>query len=404
MNYCNICAGRCVTTYTEKFYPKGERMVRSLLLGNYDVVMRRLYENPHLFLYEAGKYRRNVFRYAIYKIVSLGGCNVDANYAFIQCLLEFGRSNLTAEEYNEWSHSYNVVQIGVGTYYRYPIYKNDLKMIRFLLDNEIPFPSHILVACVSPSPHGSKFKQDFDPDIAIEMMIEFLSRGADPSGCSSNDLVSCNYFSYSFPVLIRSISCDWFKRILELLYIYEIEFDRGSKFINKSNFDTEEEYINYTCMMWSYSDFEGPESINWISLSFNEIIEYLAFLNPIADNCTVSNCTVSNCVGLDQTASNILYTFILYFSDKYDANFLSNELVRQYFDYILKNNIQQLIVGSINEMYCSNEMYRGDNVLPYYEIMENKMRLFINSVEQKIPFLLSLMDISKKNNLFIVYL
>jgi hypothetical protein len=96
MEYCAICDGQCVESTSN--YPKGERMIRSLILGNYDVVMRRLNENPHLFLYKAGKWGRNVFRSALFKIVN----EQTGDYSFLEKLLEFGQTHLSPEKYKNW--------------------------------------------------------------------------------------------------------------------------------------------------------------------------------------------------------------------------------------------------------------------------------------------------------------
>jgi hypothetical protein len=241
-------------------------MVRSLMAGNYDVVMKRLYENPHLFLYDAGLHHRNIFRYAIFRIIEKG-----EDYSFLRLLLDFGRANLSPEEYSDWLNSYNCLGIGVGTYYKYPIYKNDLKMVHFLLECGIPFPSNILLCCVS-NRLGAKFRlKNYDnSNTMIKMMFEFLSRGADPSGCEAHKLYSWSYLSFTFPLMFTDqIYKNEFKQILELLYIYGIDFDRGNKQADRSNFSTEEEYRRYTFM--GVIDDDKGLPLFWLSNQFYEL-------------------------------------------------------------------------------------------------------------------------------------
>jgi hypothetical protein len=100
-------------------------MARSLMVGNYDVVIKRLYENPHLFLYDAGLHRRNIFRYAIFRTIEKG-----EDYSFLRLLLDFGRANLSPEEYSDWLNSYNCLETGFKSIYdEYPIYINHINLL-----------------------------------------------------------------------------------------------------------------------------------------------------------------------------------------------------------------------------------------------------------------------------------
>jgi hypothetical protein len=376
------CGGSCVSTYRDKFHSRGEKMARSCMLGNYNIVMKHLYKNPHLFLYDAGPYHRNIFRYAIFRTIEKG-----EDYTFLQILLDFGKTNLTPEEYNMWLNSYNCLDIkGIGTYYKYPIYKNDLKMIRFLLKCEIPFPSEIILCCVSNT-LGRKFRPTFDTNIMIEMMFEFLSRGANSNGCKSNNLYSWSYLSFTFSIIFceQTYKKNEFKKMLELLYIYGIEFDRGNIFLDRFNFSTEEDYNRYRCLTHCH-DPQGL-SLYWLSNNFYEII------------CEIMTCGCSNTCLIIR--SNILYIFILYFSDKYNVDFslqASCGFVTQYFDHFLTNNIYKLIIDSaaIIEAIDNYE----DQSASFQQIFD-KMNCFILSTEQKIPFLLYLIE--GKNNTFFEY-
>jgi hypothetical protein len=345
---CDVCGGQCVET--QQHCNKGERMIRSLILGNYDIVMRRLYENPHLFLYGAGKWGRCVFRCALFKIVN----EQTRDYSFLEKLLEFGQNHLSPEEYENWLNLFSdSISIGVGTCYKYPIYKNDLKMIRFLLQHGFPFPPNIILCCVS-NVFGSKYRSgDSDYLIKIEIMIEFLSRGANPNGCLANKLVSHNYLSFTFPIMIHDFNVIYrqdFTKMLEILYIYGIEFD-----YNMSN----------------VSDIDNGKPLYWLAVSFYEII-CCYNLEKLKPN--------SNLV------SNILYIFILYYSDKYDVDFISNKLVNQYFENQLKNEIYYFIVKFIPDEidYCSTKI---------------EMNYFITKIEKKMQLLMYLMH---NNQLFIL--
>jgi hypothetical protein len=399
MTHCLVCQGYCVATYNDKFYPKGERMARSLMAGNYDVVMKRLYENPHLFLYDAGLHHRNIFRYAIFRTIEKG-----EDYSFLQLLLDFGRANLSPEEYSDWLNSYNCLGIGVGTYYKYPIYKSDLKMVHFLLEHGIPFPSNILLCCVS-NQLGAKFrlKNPDNSNTMIKMMFEFLSRGADPSGCEAHKPYSWTYLSFTFPLMfVDQIYKNEFKQILEFLYIYGIDFDRGNKHADRSNFSTEEEYIRYKIMGVIDDDKELP--LFWLSNQFYEIIREIM-------ECGCS-CSIIR--------SNILQIFILYFSDKYNVDFspqsqlqsqcklqsrcklqLRCKSVTQYFDHFLTDGIHKLIIDSIshirNQDYIRQLLADHSEDESYWDQMSilksinDKMNCFILSTDQKISFLLYLM-------------
>jgi hypothetical protein len=384
MAHCAACEGYCVAKYIDKFHPKGERMVRSFMAGNYDIVMKHLYKNPHLFLYEAGPYSRNIFRYAIFRTVERG-----EDYIFLQLLLEFGRANLSLEEYSEWLNSHNFLGIGVGTYYKYPIYKNDLKMVRFLLNCGIPFPSNIILCCVSNSV-GKKFRtidhKSANHGTIIEMMFEFLSRGADPSGCELHKLYSWSYLSFTFPIMMGDqIYKSGFKQMLELLYIYGIDFDRGNKLADKSNFSIEDEYNRYQ-MMGVIGDNEGLP-LFWLSSYFYEIVCGIMFGGEIMCDNEIMD-------GSENVRSNILCIFILYFSDKYNVDFSlqSQGPVAECFNHFLTNGIYKLTIESVR--YVRNSNYIRDdastNDMSILNVINNKMKFFISLTEQKIPFLLYL--------------
>jgi hypothetical protein len=360
MEHCDICDGQCVET--RQHCNKGERMICSLILGNYDVVMRRLYENPHLFMYKAGKWGRDVFRCAIFKIVN----EQTGDYSFLEKLLEFGQTHLSPEKYENWLNlNTDSISIGVGTHYKYPIYKNDLKIICFLLQHGFPFPSNIILCCVSNT-FGAKYRLSSTNDdyyeIKIKIMIEFLSRGANPNGCLAGHLISHDYLCFAFPIMIYDFNCmysHYYKKILEILYIYGIEFDIGSKLLRRNYFNSDEEYEKYSIHATVDSD---TSPLYWLKIGFYEIVNY---------NC--ENLSLDS-----NLVSNILYIFILYYSDKYDMNFISNELVNQYFEHQLKKEIYYFIIKFIPEEID-------------FEPTTIEMNYFITKIEKKMRLLMYLM-------------
>jgi hypothetical protein len=136
--------------------------------------------------------------------------------------------------------------------------------------------------------------------------------------------------------------------MLEILYIYGIEFDRGNTLLNSSHFN---------------SDVDIGKPLYWLESSFYEIIK-----NNDNDNVLVPD---SNLV------SNILYIFILYYSDKYDVDFIANEFVNQYFEHQLKTEIYYFIVKFI-----------PDEI--EYDATTIEMNYFITKIEKKMKLLMYL--------------
>jgi hypothetical protein len=215
-------------------------------------------------------------------------------------------------------------------------------------------------------------------------LIEFLSRGANPNGCEANKLVSWYYLSFTLPKLVLIcrnliIYSNHFTKILEILYIYGIEFDWGNTFLDQSNFASKEEYDEYRVM--SICEEYSGSQLYWMDDLFEELCYNDCFSNESCYNeCSNESC--SNELRPDSNfVLNILYIFILYYSDKYDIDFSSNEFVNQYLTNQLKSEIYYFIIK-----------YNSEKI---------KIKSFINQIEKKMKFLMYIMHNRKLYSLLL---
>ena len=133
---CINCGPICIKSFTKKFHPNGERMIKSFHYKNYSIVWNKLNKNSHYLLYKGGRFNRNILRCAIFR------CNAD----FVERLIKFGKKRLSQELYEEWINDDGGY---CGCYYTYPIYIQDIKMIKLLIRFGIPLKSTILLNSMS---------------------------------------------------------------------------------------------------------------------------------------------------------------------------------------------------------------------------------------------------------------
>ena len=226
MSHVNKCT-ECGNTFSlRKFLGQGERMIKSFhhiyysKKKSYDIIWERLQKNPHLLLYSAGLYHRNILRCAIFR----------SNYAFVEELINFGRISLSPELYEEWMNDRGGY-CHSGCYYRYPIYTQNIEMIELLLRLNVPFRKDSILATLpftnmEQHPNATTEKRLFILEI-------LLQNGACPNGYVGQDIDKIEYWHkesyFTFPNSVRFGILDHPDAgdIFTLLCKYGFDFDCG---------------------------------------------------------------------------------------------------------------------------------------------------------------------------------
>jgi hypothetical protein len=236
MSHETKCA-ECGNIYSrKKFLSEGERMVRSFHhihfspRKNYGIIWERLHKNPHLLLYLAGRRHRNILRCAIFR----------QDYRFVEELINFGKSALSPELYEEWMNCRGGYTYS-GCYYRYPIYAQDIDMIQLLIRLGVPFRKTSILETFPFINMPPNTNQTLEKKLFILELL--LQNGANPNGHEIEDREieywhKEDYFTFAnsiqFGILVHPDAGD----IFTLLCKYDFDFDRGIEVLTNVDIST----------------------------------------------------------------------------------------------------------------------------------------------------------------------
>jgi hypothetical protein len=397
MNICNVCnvcvvsraslygggTTFCVSEYIG-YLPIGEKMIKLLRHKNYEFVMQKLHTNPHLLLYNGGKYKRNILRHAIFEAVEC-----QKNYSFIQDLLDFGKAHLSLEMYNKWINleTVSVTPNTTKSYYKYPIEKKDIKMIKLLLANNIPYPYHVILLCVS----GSKYSSAFDLNTYIEVLSLFLAKGADTNGCLSHKLIADDYNNFTISTIMQLPDFYYhdFRPILDLLFIFGVNFDYGRDFVPQEMFENYDEYhanyLFYTCISL---EEKQKHIIWWLSYSMHEVISLGQYLTSCHNFVLKIDSPV---------VTNITHIILLYFSQSFNIDLVFADLANSA-DLVnladLVNSADLADFAKFVQKFIF-QFIQSENKKPHFwRSCDNSMNDVIDNLHKKLPFFIFI-----KNNI-----